>query len=77
VELTRKEEHVKRKADPDARDTENGTSERSRNVGIDESDIDQVLPDSFPDSNAPPWTLGVMAPRTEKFRQGTRRRRDR
>jgi hypothetical protein len=27
--------------------------------GPDERDIDQVLADSFPASDAPPWTLGV------------------
>jgi pyruvate/2-oxoglutarate dehydrogenase complex dihydrolipoamide dehydrogenase (E3) component len=31
------------------------------NVAADESDIDQVLADSFPASDAPPWTLGVIA----------------
>jgi len=28
-------------------------------MGIEESEIDQILADSFPASDAPPWTLGV------------------
>jgi hypothetical protein len=33
--------------------------ERSKDPGSDDKDIDQVLADSFPASDAPPWTLGV------------------
>lgn len=32
-----------------------------RDNGTDESEIDQILADSFPASDAPPWTLGVSA----------------
>jgi hypothetical protein len=34
-------------------------------VAGEESEIDQILADSFPASDAPPWTLGVAAPPTE------------
>jgi len=33
--------------------------QRNRDAGIKESEIDQILADSFPASDAPPWTLGV------------------
>jgi hypothetical protein len=29
-----------------------------------EGEIDQILADSFPASDAPPWTLGVTSPRS-------------
>jgi hypothetical protein len=37
--------------------------ERAKNAGLNESEIDQVLADSFPASDAPSWTLGVTAQR--------------
>jgi hypothetical protein len=37
----------------------------------DERDIDQILADSFPASDAPPWTLGVTAPSQKSVRQRT------
>lgn len=56
----REEAHAKRRG---TRKREgSGTDERATNAGLNESEIDQVLADSFPASNAPPWTLGVMAP---------------
>jgi hypothetical protein len=36
--------------------------EGPQNVGVEETDIDQILADSFPASDAPPWTLGVTEP---------------
>ena len=33
--------------------------EQAKNVRTEESEIDQILADSFPASDAPPWTLGV------------------
>ena len=50
---------MKRTAAHHERDTENLETDHSRNVGMSESEIDQVLADSFPASDAPPWTLGV------------------
>jgi hypothetical protein len=36
-----------------------GSDEQPTKVGVEEADIDQILADSFPASDAPPWTLGV------------------
>jgi len=33
--------------------------EHAKDSGTEESQIDQALADSFPASDAPPWTLGV------------------
>jgi hypothetical protein len=33
--------------------------EQSKDAGTEEREIDQILADSFPASDAPPWTLGV------------------
>jgi len=39
--------------------------EQLTNAGVEESEIDQILADSFPASDAPPWTLGVTQPPTK------------
>ena len=36
-------------------------NERADIVAIQEREIDEILADSFPASDAPPWTLGVQA----------------
>jgi hypothetical protein len=56
---------------PPERKTPNPQDEQPQDMGIEESEIDQILADSFPASDAPPWTLGVTeasqkAVRTEK-----------
>lgn len=63
---------MKRTTDAHERDTENRDNEHPSRVGIDESEIDQVLADSFPASDAPPWTLGVTPALPEKLRQRNR-----
>ena len=56
----------------DRRDTEN-RDEKRHDAVIDENDIDQILADSFPASDAPPWTLGVIqATETVKREEGYR-----
>ena len=35
--------------------------ERAKMLAIQEREIDVILADSFPASDAPPWTLGVQA----------------
>ena len=37
------------------------SNERADIVAIQEREIDEILADSFPASDAPPWTLGVQA----------------
>jgi hypothetical protein len=43
----------------------------------DEYDIDQILAESFPASDAPPWTLGVEHHRVEDSEAARKRRRNR
>lgn len=43
------------------RDMLSGQNQRPQHMGTEESEIDQILADSFPASDAPPWTLGVTA----------------
>jgi hypothetical protein len=43
------------------RDMLSGQNQRPQHIGTEESEIDQILADSFPASDAPPWTLGVKA----------------
>ena len=50
---------MKRVTEPRERDMPNSPGEQPNNPGADDSDIDQILADSFPASDAPPWTLGV------------------
>jgi hypothetical protein len=50
---------MKRSPDPHERDIPNPLDESSNDAAAEESDIDQILADSFPASDAPPWTLGV------------------
>ena len=57
-----KKTHVKRSPDTHERDMPNGPDEQLTNASADENDIDQILADSFPASDAPPWTLGVTQP---------------
>jgi hypothetical protein len=40
-----------------------GHNRPPQHIGTEESEIDQILADSFPASDAPPWTLGVNANR--------------
>jgi len=52
----------------------NEPDEQPRNVGLEEHDIDQILADSFPASDAPPWTLGVRETPAKNVEKRTRRR---
>jgi hypothetical protein len=49
---------VKRSPDTHERDKPNRLDDQPTNAA-EEGDIDQILADSFPASDAPPWTLGV------------------
>lgn len=44
--------------DPHQGDVAN-PQEEPKSAGSEEREIDQILADSFPASDAPPWTLGV------------------
>jgi hypothetical protein len=68
---------MKRTADAHALDTESGTGESARNPGINENDIDEVLAESFPASDPPPWTLGVPAPPSSTPRKRVQGKRER
>ena len=68
---------MKRKADAQERDTENRANEHPGNVAMDEGDVDQVLADSFPASDPPPWTFGVKPAVSKTLRHRKRERRDR
>jgi hypothetical protein len=64
---------VKRSPNPQERDVPT-RQQAPPEAGIEEREIDQILADSFPASDAPPWTLGVTepSPRTVRNRQGRR-----
>jgi hypothetical protein len=53
----------------------NRPDEHPKNAGAEEREIDQILADSFPASDAPPWTLGVTPPRPKGVRERRRERR--
>lgn len=67
---------MKRSPDPRGPDMPNGPDEHPKNAGA-ESDIDQILADSFPASDAPPWTLGVAQPSPANSRTRREHRRNR
>lgn len=48
--------------------------EQPRDVDAEEGQIDQILADSFPASDAPPWTLGVTSARPKSVRKPQGRR---
>jgi len=56
---TRKEDAVTIAPEPHERDMPNLPGKQPTNAGADDREIDQILADSFPASDAPPWTLGV------------------
>jgi len=55
----RRKTHVTRPHDTDQRDRPNRQDDHPKDVDVEEREIDQILADSFPASDAPPWTLGV------------------
>ena len=61
----------------DARDTESGKGVPPGNPDINDRDIDEVLADSFPASDPPPWTLGVPAIPSAEPRKSVRGKRER
>jgi hypothetical protein len=69
----RKGDAVKRSSDRHQRDTDK-QDERAKNAGTGEDEIDQALADSFPASDAPPWTLGVRSALQKGIGKGKRER---
>jgi hypothetical protein len=61
---------VKRSPDPYERDVSNRRV--AKDAGIVEGEIDQILADSFPASDVPSWTLGVMPARPESVHRPER-----
>jgi hypothetical protein len=73
----RKETHVERPPDSDAPDVPGRADRQPSNVAAEEREIDQILADSFPASDAPPWTLGVAEAPADESRTKNRDRRHR
>ena len=67
---------MKRSPDTDDRDTPILQDEYPDGEA-EEMEIDQILADSFPASDAPPWTLGVTSPRPKGIRKQKERPADR
>jgi hypothetical protein len=53
--------HVRRPADIQEANRPDPQDSQPQDVGKDEGEIDRILADSFPASDAPPWTLGVTS----------------
>lgn len=64
---------MKRSSDTHERDMPNRPDEQPTDVSAEEQEIDRILADSFPASDAPPWTLGV----TQASTMGSRRKKNR
>jgi hypothetical protein len=62
---------VKRSLDPREPDTAN-RPEQPNPEGAEEGEIDQILADSFPASDPPPWTLGVTQDASDGVRSRSR-----
>ena len=69
----RRKAHVKRSSDPHEPDMAKPQGQPKDRVA-EEREIDQILADSFPASDAPPWTLGVTeeSPKNGRKRKGCR-----
>ena len=64
---------MKRSHDTYERDVPNPPDEQLTDAGAEEQEIDRILADSFPASDAPPWTLGVtQAPRRQQQKKEPR-----
>ena len=71
--LMLKGDAVTRSSDRPQRDAE-PHDENAKNEGTEEGEIDQALADSFPASDAPPWTLGVASAPSRGIRKPQRQR---
>jgi hypothetical protein len=65
---------VTRSPHADEREMPKRQHEDANNVAAGESEIDQILADSFPASDAPPWTLGVASAQPERVERPKRQR---
>ena len=68
---------MKRSPEPHERDMPNPPGEQPTNAGAEENDIDRILADSFPASDAPPWTLGVTPAPTKNSQTRRKNRKKR
>ena len=57
------------------RDIPQRQGEHPTDLEAEQREIDAILADSFPASDAPPWTLGVTSARGKRFRARKERRR--
>ncbi len=67
--------HVKRSPVTHDQDMPKRQGEHPTDLEAEEREIDAILADSFPASDAPPWTLGVTSPRRKGVRTRKERRR--
>ena len=65
---------MKHPPDPPEPDEPTAEDERLRGAERKEGRIDQALADSFPASDAPPWTLGIGSPPGATPKRKQRRR---
>ena len=66
---------MKHSLDTPQRDMPVGQDVQPKAGDDEENEIDQILADSFPASDAPPWTLGVTATVSDTRQERDRRRR--
>ena len=65
---------MERSPDTQERNRRNPQDEPPQDVGAEESKIDEILADSFPASDSPPWTLGVTSACPKSVRTRARHR---
>jgi hypothetical protein len=66
--------HVKRFSVTNDQDKPTRQGEPPTDLEAEQTEIDAILADSFPPSDAPPWTLGVTSPRRKSVRTRKERR---
>lgn len=68
---------MNRSPEPHQPDGPESPDEPLADAGLEESEIDQVLADSFPASDAPSWTLSIARPPARKSQRKNAKRKTR